>query len=182
MLLFMIYNDEASYASTSSSSRLVSPLTSRHHRESDIRLHYNTENSIRIVERKYEKVRFNLLPSSYEDFFFLLSRKCLSTRAGWRQKSSSGGKSSFHSSPFTLWCESIVKELKFSIKNPIWRISFFHSFLDIFHNPVNLILNVEAHSMERNMNILRRIEWAEEKKVMIKKEKKIVGGKKFSIL
>lgn len=138
MLLFMIHNDEASYASFDSI--VVSTMFTPYivvgiivivNQRGDIRLKTQlSSSSWHSCEKKIrERKKFDLIffppHFNYEGFFFRnVFPLELETKEQLRWKIV------FHSSPFTSLCccslrwRSIVKELKFSIKNPIWGISF----------------------------------------------------------
>lgn len=104
-------------------------------------------------------VRSAFYPSCERFLFFFVA---MSFHSRWKQKSSSGGKSSFILHRSFVTSTSIVKELKFSIKNPIWGISFFlisQSSKFNFNQP-----KLGANSMS-NMNIEEKSDDKEGKKM-----------------
>lgn len=177
MLLFMIHNDEASYASFGCRHRrrldyaLVPDdifyfhpyivASSSSGIRGDFRLHCE---SFIVEQDMKKKVRFNLfsLPPLLVRLFspFLWGFfPAMSFHSSWKQKSSSGGKSSsiLHRS-FVRYVDVHRQGIKIFNQKSNLR-NFFSS---LFHNPVNLISTDESEHSMSNMNI--------EKKVMIKKK------------
>lgn len=166
MLLFMIHNDEASYASFDSI--VVSTMFTPYivigiivivNQRGDIRLKTQlSSSSWHSCEKKIrERKKFDLIffppHFNYEGFFF---SQCLSTRAGNKRAAQVENRLPFFAVHFSLLLFVTLTVHRQGIKIFNQKSNLRNFFSSLFHNPENLISTQRRTAAWSNMNIVRQ--------------------------